>query len=333
MVFFALKYVRKFFVCYLLVIINTNVSPARTEPSLEVKSIPKNIIYNTNKTNKKLKLLAGYSLTSSDPRFGGISSIQIRKDGKFLWAISDRGYWMRFSLIHQSENLANIHLNEIKILQVPRGEKREIHNLDAEASTLINSQTLLVSFENTNRILAYQFKDDIITGVPRYYKSPEALADAPRTGGPEAMARLCDGRVFLLNEKNNFGRHLRVGWVGNEKTWQMVRYQPYANYDPTGATTLPDCRVMLTVRRFNLTSFSWGIAFIDFSKIGYSNVIHDTSLVLFNRSAISENFEAIAARVGRNGKIYVYAMADDNFSIFQETLLLQFELEPVSNLQ
>ncbi len=42
---------------------------------------------------------------------------------------------------------------------------------------------------------------------------------------------------------------------------------------------------------------------------------------------LSENFEAVAARRGEDGDTYVYVMADDNFSIFQSTLLLQFKLK------
>ncbi|MGI9416734.1 MAG: hypothetical protein ACR2RA_02725 [Geminicoccaceae bacterium] len=41
---------------------------------------------------------------------------------------------------------------------------------------------------------------------------------------------------------------------------------------------------------------------------------------------IGENFEGIAARCALGGRILLYLLADDNFSFFRETLLVQLSL-------
>lgn len=294
---------------------------------LEVKGITKKQISNANKSTGKFTLLAGFFLNSPDSRFGGISSIQIQKDGKLLWAISDRGNWMKFSLSQRAGKLTEVRLESINALQMPDNEKWHKHNLDAEASAYIDPHTLLISFERVNRLLAYKFTKKGIEGFPRLYPRPKELALAPRNGGPEAMTRLCDGRFFVLSEKTAFSQKNHIGWVGGKKKWQMFKYRPRNGYNPTGATTLPDCRILLTIRRFNFTSFSWGFALLDFSNINSSKILEDSDTSLFFDPTISENFEAVAAHRGRDGDTYVYVMADDNFSIFQSTLLLQFKLK------
>ena len=313
-------------VASLMICLTSNGTKGANELPLEVKGITENQISSTNKSTEKFTLLSGFSLTSTDPRFGGISSIQIQKDGKFLWAISDRGNWMRFSLSHRVGKLIAVRLDNIEALQMPDKEKWHIRNQDAEASAYIDPNTLLISFERVNRLLAYRFTEKGIEGSPRLYPRPKELALAPPTGGPEAMTRLCDGRFFVLSEKTAFNEKNHIGWVGDKKKWQTFRYKPRKNFKPTGAATLPDCRVLLTIRRFNFTSFSWGFALLHPSNIHSSKILEDSASSHFVHPAITENFEAVAAHRGKDGNTYIYVMADDNFSIFQATLLLQFKL-------
>ena len=40
-----------------------------------------------------------------------------------------------------------------------------------------------------------------------------------------------------------------------------------------------------------------------------------------------DNFEGLATRRGADGEILIYLLSDDNFSLFQRTLLLMFALE------
>ncbi len=322
-----LRISKKLLLTSLMIFLSNCATVRANELPLDVKGITKKESSDTNKSTNKFKLLAGFSLTSPDSRFGGISSIQIQKDGNLLWAISDRGTWMKFLLSHRNGKLTEVRLESINALQMPDNEKWHQHNLDAEASAYINPRTLLISFERVNRLLAYKFTERGIEGFPRLYPRPKGLALAPRTGGPEAMTRLCDGRFFILSEKTDSNETNHVGWVGSKKKWQMFKYRPRKGYNPTGATTLPDCRILLTIRRFNFTSFSWGFALLHPSNINSSKILKDSESSIFFDPNISENFEAIAARRGGDGDTYVYVMADDNFSIFQSTLLLQFKLE------
>ncbi|HAT35155.1 MAG TPA: hypothetical protein DCS82_05525 [Rhodospirillaceae bacterium] len=294
---------------------------------LEVTALSEEEATATTNASGPLEWRAGFILSSKDPRFGGISSIQITADGKSLWAIGDRGTWMRFSLEHSRGILRNVSLEHIGLLSMLANEQRKDFTVDAESSDFLDHKTLLVGFERINRLLAYKFTNHGIAGFPKLYKGPPGLKTAPRLGGPESLAKLCDGRLFILTEKGEFEGGARIGWLGTEKRWTAFGYRPRKGYHPTGVTVLPDCRLMLTERRFRFAHYSWRIALLNPANLRPDSVITGRRVALFQHPAVTDNFEAIAARRGSNGETLVYVMSDDNFSIFQQTYLLQFALK------
>ena len=53
----------------------------------------------------QLIFLGGFELASKDSRFGGLSGLALTKDGKRLYAISDRGYWLTARLHHDGQGV------------------------------------------------------------------------------------------------------------------------------------------------------------------------------------------------------------------------------------
>jgi hypothetical protein len=49
-------------------------------------------------------------------------------------------------------------------------------------------------------------------------------------------------------------------------------------------------------------------------------------LAIFRWGDFGQNFEAIAARRAPDGRLLLYLLSDDNFSMLQQTLLLQLSL-------
>lgn len=298
--------------------------------ALPLEVTPVGLYESRNQANRlgELEWRGGFALNAADKRFGGISSIQISGDGKTLLALSDRGAWARLSLSHQRGRLTGVELNEIGPIKMPKGEKRRKFNFDAEASTAFGNQTFLIAFEGINRILAYNISNLSFKGLPKVFQSPKNFKSMPATGGPEAMTRLCDGRLVVLSEQGKFNDNAHLGWVRTPRAWSRIGYRPRTGYVPTGATVLPDCRMLVIERRFYLLNFSWRIAVVSPDDIRPNHIASGKQIALFRHPAITENFEAIAARIGKNGEILIYVMSDDNFSVFQQTLLLVFALKP-----
>jgi hypothetical protein len=275
-----------------------------------------------------LEWRGGFALNAADKRFGGISSIQISRNGKTLMALSDRGAWARLLLSHNNGRLTGVKLNRIGLIEMPKGEKRRKFKSDAEASTTFGNQTLLIAFEGINRILAYNFSNFSFKGLPKIFKSPKGFKSMPGTGGPEAMTRLCDGRLLVLSEQGKFDDTAHLGWLKTPLAWSRIGYRPRTGYVPTSAAVLPDCRILVVERRFYLLNFSWRMAVVSPHDIRPNHIAIGKQIALFRHPAITENFEAIAARNGKNGEILIYVMSDDNFSVFQQTYLLLFALKP-----
>jgi hypothetical protein len=269
----------------------------------------------------------GFALRHPDKRFGGISSIQISEDGKKLLAISDRGHAIRFSLRHDNGRLAAITLDHIATLAMPPGEKRRNFSIDAESSAMAGKDTLLIAFERINRILAYPRRGLEIGTDPKLYPRPPAMAQLPKSSGVEAMARLCDNRLLLLSEGGGrFGGDAVLGWIEDRRGWHAFGYRSSEGYVPTAAALLPNCRIAVVERRFFLLSFYWRIALLSPDDIRPGATVSGLTAAHFRYPAVTDNFEAIAARRNKTGETLLYLMSDDNFSSLQQTLLLVFAL-------
>ena len=74
---------------------------------------------------------------------------------------------------------------------------------------------------------------------------------------------------------------------------------------------------------------NWRHCFTRLPNARYRTAILSLEFLLADSGGFTgRNFEAIAARIGKNGEILIYVMSDDNFSVFQQTLLLVFALKP-----
>jgi len=234
---------------------------------------------------------------------------------------------MRFTLKSNKGYLNQVQLENITPFALPKGEKRTNFKIDAEASVRYGNKTLLVAFERINRILAYDFSSFNFNGLPTAFPTPKSMKSLPRTGGIEAMTELCDGRIIAISEHGLYGEDARRGWILRNGKWSDFGYQPSDGYNPTGAALLPDCRIVVLERRFQLLSFSWRMAVLSPAKIQPGAIAHGEPLGTFTDPPLADNFEAIAVRRSSTGETLIYAMSDDNFSFLQQTLLLVFALK------
>jgi hypothetical protein len=68
----------------------------------------------------RLEYRGGLQLSSTDPRFGGLSGLLVSANGRYFTAISDRGYWIEAGLVYdRSGVLARIDEASVKQLRAP----------------------------------------------------------------------------------------------------------------------------------------------------------------------------------------------------------------------
>lgn len=265
-----------------------------------------------------LTFLGGWVLTSSDPRFGGISSLTVDTDG--LLALSDRGGRFRLRLRDGGAPEGEV-LSEL-------GDGPALRR-DSESSTRGPDGTLWVGFEGANAIWRYDRAGARATG----HVAPAAMADWPGNGGPEALLRLPDGRFLVFSEEaagNRPGTRQALLFPGDPvEGGKPARfdYKPPAGYVVTDAALSADGRIIVLHRRYTpLDGASAILSIIDPAAIRAGARVEGRRLARLAPPLTVDNMEALA--ITREGDATIlWVASDDNFSSVQRTLLMRFRLD------
>ncbi len=268
----------------------------------------------------------GLELRSPDPRFGGLSAIDVSADGTSVLALTDRGHWVRARLGYdRAGRLARIGHGAIGPLPgLPAGSDRRLSDSEALARS---QRGIVVAFERDHRLV--DFRLDAM-GNPtrgRRLASPDGLLRLAANSGIEALARLADGRFLAIAEGGETMSGNTPAWLGRALAWSPTHFAVGGRFRPTGAAPAPDGGVLVLERHF---SWVGGVA-ARIKKIAPEDIradrpIRGTVLATLEMPFVTENFEGIAARRGRPGETLIYIVSDDNFSALQRTLLLLFAL-------
>jgi len=282
------------------------------------------------KTFGSLTLLSAFQLESKDKRFGGLSGLSVGADGK-LYAISDRGYWLSASMQFDS-NGALMNLVDWQIAPMLTTTKTPVTGRlrDAEALALAQDGSFLVAFEGNHRIWRYNPPPNTFNSTPVSVKIPLAIRRAPSNGGLEGLTLLPDGRLLILTEEFANADGSFKGWLIEEGKFAELSYVPADGFRVTDCAALPNGDVLVLERRYTLIAIlSARITLVKADTVQPGAKLTGKELLRLEQPLAAENYEGIAIKQTSNGTM-IFIVSDDNYSSFQQTLLLQFLL-PNSN--
>lgn len=268
-----------------------------------------------------LRLLAGWSLASDDPRFGGISGLHV--EGGEVTAISDVGMLARFPIPLRAGRLP-VRFDPLIEGPGPRAPKS---NRDTEA-LLVRGDRLWAAFERHNMIWRYDRSSLRAQSAAR----PAAMRRWGGNRGAEALVRLDDGRFLVMAEgRNDGGAHSEVVLFAGDPSrpatgTTVLRFRRPAGYRATDAALLPDGRILILSRRFSVwDGFTARLTVADVPRLASGATIEGREIAALAPPLAADNMEALAV-TRENGRTIVWLASDDNFSPLQRTLLLKFEL-------
>lgn len=156
---------------------------------------------------------------------------------------------------------------------------------------------------------------------------PVGLAGAPANGGVEALTHVGQRFIFLLTEKLRVGGRNLAGWVGRDRNWEPFAYIRTPGFRPSDATLMPNGDVAVLERRYTLAKGSSArIVVIPRRSIAPGRAIKGREILRLTAPMTVDNFEGISARRGKDRRIIIYIVSDDNFNPLQRTLLMMFEI-------
>lgn len=270
-----------------------------------------------------LRFVEGWHLTSRHSRFGGFSSLALLGPRRFQM-MGDNGYWTRMTLGPAGR------VSGLTMGRLPRPPEYPDRKGYADAESAIYDRATgktWVGLEGVNQILRL---DPALSRVEARRKSPW-LDGWPENSGPEAMVRLADGRTLLVSEgADHDPRGVEVlVFSGDPAVWGAPPVRLF--YDAQGkgqvsdAALLPDGHVLLVHRRLALSPlFTTILAVADPADLAPEKVWRSRTIGQVPEH-LRENYEGVAVGVER-GRVFVWLVSDHNFSSWQRTLLMKFEL-------
>ena len=269
-----------------------------------------------------LVYLGGWSLSSTNGLFGGISAMHV--DNGSILALTDTGHIIRFPVPGGNSGILS---GRIDPLADGPGSPLIKQSRDTEALAVAGN-TAWIGFERRNVIWRYRTSD----WRSDAHAAPIAMKQWPKNGGSEGIVRLRDGRflVFSENARLSDGSSQLLLFDGDptEPRSRSVTlgYRAPRGFFATDAAELTDGRLLILNRRLSwLGSFSAKLVIA--SLPGRGRIVAGRPVAWFHSPVTVDNMEALSV-TSEAGRTIVWIASDDNFSPpLQRTLLMKFRLD------
>lgn len=279
-----------------------------------------------------LEFRGGLELSSPAKNFGGLSAIRVAPDGATLLAITDKADWLRGRIGYRDGRPVGIADAEIAPMLGADGRAITARGwYDSEALAL-DGNAAYVALERVHRILRFDYGRDGLLARGLLVPVPPEFAKLPSNAGIECLLAMpggtpLSGALMAISERAlDSDGNVRGFLVGGPKPG-IFTVKRKDDFDIVDCALTPSSDVLL-LERF----FSWqkGVAMrirrVPLSSISPGAVLDGASLIQADMGYQIDNMEGLSVHRAADGAIVLTIVSDDNFSIIQRTLLLQFTL-------
>lgn len=280
-----------------------------------------------------LAFVGGLSLSSPNAHFGAFSSFRFSRPGATFIGVADTGFWF-FGRMARDAQGRPAGFADFGMEAMVDGEgltTREKWTTDAEGVALRDG-VVTASFERVQRIAEYRYAPgamgpaigEIDFLVPAYElrvnRGFETVAHAPREG------RLAGARVAVAERSiDSRGNVFAAVLEGPQKGVFTVARND--GFNITDGAFLPGGDLLLLERRFSIAD---GVAMrlrrIAGDTIAPGALVDGPALLTADMRYQIDNMEALDVWRRADGATMVSMMSDDNHSLLQRNLYLEFRL-------
>ena len=277
----------------------------------------------------EIEFRGGLVLRSSYVHFGSLSGFDIAPDGTF-YAVTDTGFWLTGRLIEEGRRLTGVADLAMAPILGPNGEAdNEKRTADAEGLCFDGrDNTVVVSFEQQHRLSRFA-ADDLAGALPidvpipslsgvRGNRGIESLAIAP-SGGPLGDA------IVIISEGADDGAGNIRGWIVGGPRAGSFSVRRHGLYDITDAAFMPNGDLFILERLFSLSEgIGMRIRRLSANDIRPGATVDGPVVITDEHIFQIDNMEGIALRPLPSGEVLITLVSDNNHSLLQRTLMLQF---------
>ncbi|RJG43827.1 hypothetical protein D3Y55_05830 [Mesorhizobium sp. DCY119] len=312
---------------------------AQAEPApveqVEVKSRPitRFHIGRDEKQFGPLEFVGGLEMTSRSRNFGALSAMRFRKPGSDFIGVADTGFWF-FGTVTRDADQRPTGISDFRMVQMvdeagnPADEKWQV---DAEGLA-VKDDVATVGFERNHRVAQFHINPNDMRAafgqldflVPaqelRQNRGFETVTYAPEDS-PLKGALVVVSEKSLDKQGNIFAAVLSGPRKG------VFTVQRSGDFDITDGAFLPDGDLLLLERSYSMArGVRMRLRRIDAATIAKGNVVDGPILLETDMSYQIDNMEAMDVWRRADGAVMVSMFSDDNHSILQRNLYLEFIL-------
>jgi hypothetical protein len=303
--------------------------------AIEIQSQPLPAFLHADPTRKNfgtLEFRGGLELTSRFKEFGGFSAIRVAADGAHFIALSDRGWWLRGRITYDGIRPSGIADAEMAPVLGPDGRTLAGRGWYDTESIAEDGGTLYVGIERVNRIVRFDYGKDGLSARAQPIEVPAGVRGLPNNKGLEALVFVprkepLGGTLIAISERGlDRDGNIQAFLIGGPRPGNFT-VKRNADFDVSDAALLPGGDLLLLERKFSWTS---GL-FVRIRRLALADlrpgaVVDGPVLLDVDLGYAIDNMEGLSVHRGANGENVLTLISDDNFSMLQRTLLLQFVL-------
>lgn len=282
-----------------------------------------------------LEYRSGLVLTSRYRGFGGLSGLRLDASGERFLAVSDHGAWFTGTIRYVNGKMVG--LDDVEAAPLLGAEGRPITERrlwwDSE-SIARDGKLVYVGLERVNQILRYDFSRGGTRAHGEAIPVPAGVRKLPSNKGLEALVVVprdkgqpLAGTLIAFSERGlDADGNLTAFLIGGPTPGQFS-VRRTEKYDISDAVLLPSGELLILERKFSwFTGVNIRIRAIPLKSIAPGALVDGPALFVADLGHEIDNMEGIDAHVTAGGETVLTLISDDNFSLLQRTLLLQFAL-------
>jgi hypothetical protein len=278
-----------------------------------------------------LTFRGGLVLNSPNRQFGGLSGLRVFADGARFVAVTDKGFWLRARIVTRDGRPTSIEDAEMAPVLGADGRPLNRRGWYDTESIAMDGGTVYVGIERVHEIVRFDFGKDGLRARGRPIPVPPGVKALPNNRGLECLAlpsrgQPLAGTLIAISERGLDNAGNIQGWlIGGAGGSFTVRRTD--EFDISDCAVTPNGDLLLLERRFSwMRGVAMRIRRVALTSVNPGAVVDGPELIFADMGYQIDNMEGISVHRAADGALVLTLVSDDNFSVLQRTLLLQFTL-------
>ncbi|GLS31836.1 hypothetical protein SAMN04488498_102440 [Mesorhizobium albiziae] len=280
-----------------------------------------------------LEFVGGLEMTANSRHFGAISAFRFTSPGGSFVGVADTGFWFFGKLVHDdAQKPSGIADFSMEQMVDPSGQTfARKWEVDAEGLA-VKDDIATVGFERNHRVARFRIEPGKMGPAFRNLDFLVPARELRQNRGFETVAYAAPhgqhaGGLVVVSEKSLDSRGNIFAAILEGPGKGVFTVKRNGNFDITDGAFLPDGDLLLLERSFNMAEgVKMRLRRIEAESIVEGAVVDGPVLMDADMGYQIDNMEAMDVWQRADGAVMVSLMSDDNHSILQRNLYLEFVL-------